>query len=239
MGIYKISRLCVGFLLVLITLTAHANSSTETFFAPYSAVYSTVWKKGISLKVEGKQTLTRESDHLWRFTFTADNFIASLNEQVSFTLQNNQILPQEYSYRSSALGKERKAVLTFDWQKMQVRNDIKNKPWNLSIEPGTLDKLGIQLQVRQDLKLGKKTFDYQIADGGKIKNWRFKRVKIEKIDTKLGNISSIKLVRIHDEDTTKETAFWFAPMYDYLLVKLVHKEDGESYSLDIDSLTTP
>ncbi|UTW00920.1 DUF3108 domain-containing protein [Marinomonas rhizomae] len=218
-------------------VNATETTSQKTFLKPYSAVYSTIWKKGISLKVEGKQTLSQKSDNLWQFVFTADSMIASLNESSIFYVEDHQIIPTKYEYQSSALGKKRSAILTFDWENHLVQNDVKDKPWNLSINPKTLDKLSIQLQVRQDLKMGKNDFDYQIADGGYIKNWRFKRDKMETINTKLGRVSAIKIIRTDNLEKGKKTSFWFAPKFDYLLVKLEHKEDGESYHLDIESMS--
>ncbi|MFQ3187090.1 DUF3108 domain-containing protein [Marinomonas primoryensis] len=223
-------------MLFLSSMKVSATVPQTTFLKPYSAVYSTIWKKGISLKVEGKQTLSKQSDNLWRFVFSADSMIASLDESSTFQVKDHQIIPQKYEYKSTVLGKKRTATLTFDWDKNLVRNDVKDKPWNLAINPKTLDKLSIQLQVRQDLKLGKNEFDYQIADGGYIKNWRFERDQMETIKTKLGRLSAIKIIRTDNLDKGKKTSFWFVPKMDYLLVKLEHKEDGESYYLDIDSV---
>lgn len=220
-----------------IKANAAETKSQETFLKPYSAVYSTIWKKGISLKVEGKQTLSKKADDSWQFVFTADSMIASLNESSIFNVEDHQIIPAKYEYHTSALGKKRDAVLTFDWENKLVHNDVKDKPWNLTIPPKTLDKLSIQLQVRQDLKMGKNEFDYQIADGGYIKNWRFEREKMETIDTKLGRVSAIKIIRTDNLEKGKRTSFWFVPKFDYLLVKMEHKEDGESYRLDIESMS--
>jgi len=212
-----------------------ASSSSDSFLTPYSAVYSTIWSKGIKLKIEGKQTLKKTSNNQWDFIFTADSLIASLDERVHFEVKNHQILPLHYQYKSSLLGKKRSAVLDFDWHLMKVRNDVKNIPWYMPIEPNTVDKLSVQLQVREDVKLGKKRFSYKIADGGHIKTWTFKRDKEETINTKLGRIKAIKVTRTDNLDSGKKSSFWFAPKYDYLLVKLVHKEDGQSYDLDIES----
>ncbi|NVK74977.1 MAG: DUF3108 domain-containing protein [Oceanospirillaceae bacterium] len=235
----KIQMCLMVIVMSLPILSLSATPQQEDFLKPYSAVYSTVWKKGISLKVEGKQTLTKQSDDLWKFVFSADSLIASLDESSVFRVKDHQIIPSKYEYRSSALGNKRRATLTFDWENNRVRNDIKDKPWNMTIPPKTLDKLSIQLQVREDLKQGKSIFDYQIADGGHIKNWRFKRERMETIDTKLGRISGIKVIRTDNLEDGKKTSFWFAPKFDYLLVKLEHKEDGESYHLDIDSMSQP
>lgn len=240
MAIQKISMLLIATLMMVPSLSAQAatsnSSSSSSFLTPYSAVYSTVWSKGVTMKVEGKQTLKKAANNQWDFIFTADNFIASIDERVHFKVKDHQILPLHYQYKSSVLGKKRSAELQFDWQEMKVRNNVKNTPWNMTIEPKTIDKLGVQLQVREDLKQGKNVFDYKIADGGHIKNWTFKRDKMEIIKTKLGKVNAIKVTRTDNLDSGKVSSFWFAPKFDYLLVKLVHKEDGQSYKLDIESL---
>ncbi|REG84159.1 DUF3108 domain-containing protein [Marinomonas pollencensis] len=240
MGIDKILITSIISLLALPILPAYgASSAKDSFLVPYSAVYSTVWKKGITVKVKGTQTLTRQADGNWHFSFTADNLFASLNEQSTFAVDQYQIVPSHYRYESSAFGKKRKAELRFDWSKMSVRNDVKNKPWSMSIKPKTVDKLSVQLQIREDLKQGKTTLNYLIADGGYTKNWRFKRLQTETIDTTLGRLEAIKVTRINDAKSNKQTSFWFAPSHDFLLVKLTHKEkDGDSYTLDIESLKT-
>lgn len=239
MAIQKISMLLIATLMMVPALSVQAatnDNSSSSFLTPYSAVYSTVWSKGVTMKVEGKQTLKKAANNQWDFIFTADNFIASIDERVHFKVKDHQILPLHYQYKSSVLGKKRSAELQFDWQEMKVRNNVKNTPWNMTIEPKTIDKLGVQLQVREDLKQGKNVFDYKIADGGHIKNWTFKRDKMEMIKTKLGKVNAIKVTRTDNLDSGKVSSFWFAPKFDYLLVKLVHKEDGQSYKLDIESL---
>jgi len=209
---------------------------TDGYLKPYSATYSTTWKKGISIKVEGTQTLSHTADNQWLFSFQASTFFASLNESVKFKVDNGQIFPLIYEYHTSAFGKKRDATLTFDWQKNRVRNDIKNKPWHMDIKAGVLDKLSIQLQIRHDLKYNKAKLEYQIADGGKLKNWQFERLGNEVIKTQLGAINTIKVKREGTGKKAKTTTFWFAPKHDFLLVKLVHKEKKESYKLELDSI---
>ena len=218
-----------------VSLVANSYPS-DSFIKPYSATYSTTWKKGISIKVEGTQTLSQSPNKQWHFSFQADTFFASLNESVEFKVNEGQIFPLLYEYHTSAFGKKRDAVLTFDWQKKRVRNDIKNKPWHMDIQAGVLDKLSIQLQIRQDLKRNKAKLDYLIADGGKLKPWHFERLGNEQIDTQLGAIDTIKVKREGTGKKAKTTTFWFAPKYDFLLVKLVHQEKKESYKLELDSI---
>lgn len=211
------------------------GSNANSIMSPFSATYTTTWKKGISFKVEGTQTLTHNNGQ-WLFVFNASTFLASIKESVSFNIINAQILPNQYYYKSQVLGKKREAKLTFDWQNMRVKNDIKNKPWHMDIKDHTLDKLGVQLQIRQDLKNDISSLNYDIADGGKIKHWSFKRVGSEIIRSELGELETIKVIRTDNQSKDRQSTFYFAPSLDYLLVRMKHKEDGESYLLEIESI---
>lgn len=205
---------------------------------PYSATYSTVWKKGISFKIKGTQTFTKKSDNRWQLSFKAKTFFASLKESTLFSIVNNHIQPIRYEYHTSAFGKKRDAILTFDWEKKRVTNDVKNKPWKMAVELGTLDKLSVQLQIRQDIKNQKEELSYQVADGGYSKQWKFKKVATETIKTKLGTMKATKVMRVDDQGKKKKTIFWFAEKYDYLLVKLEHKDGKESYLLELESISS-
>ena len=59
---------------------------------------------------------------------------------------------------------------------------------------GILDKLLSQFMIMIDLKLGNIPEKYIIADGGKIKEYAFKKIKDEIIKTPLGNFNTIKLI---------------------------------------------
>jgi hypothetical protein len=212
--------------------TAH---KTSNLFFPYKAIYSTTWKKGISFEVEGMQVLTKKNDQ-WFFEFTASTFFASITENVSFNLIDNQIRPENYYYKSQLFGKKREAKLSFDWKDMKVENDIENKPWKMDIHEKTIDKLGVQLQLRQDLKVNRDNLHYEIADGGRLKYWTFARIGTQKIKTRLGDLDTVKVVRTDSQNNDRESVFYFAPEYDFLLVKMKYVENKESYLLEIKSI---
>ena len=148
---------------------ATENQISIKTIKPYSATYSTVWKKGISLKVKGTQKYTKQDENTWLLSFNAKTFFASLKESSLFTMHKNHIQPLRYDYHTSAFGRKRDAVLTFDWDKKRVTNNVKNKPWKMAIEQGTLDKLSVQLQIRQDIRSKKNNLIYKVADGGHLK----------------------------------------------------------------------
>lgn len=98
------------------------------------------------------------------------------------------------------------------------------------------DKLSYQIQLQQDLLNGKKDFAYQIADGGRLKEYKFVTVGEELLDTPLGKVNTIKVKRSRENDE-RVTYAWLAKDWNYLLVRLQQEEKGEVYTIYIHKAT--
>jgi len=145
-------------------------------------------------------------------------------------------LGKEYQYHRGGIGKNRDAVLTFDWQEGEVLNNVQSKPWKMDLPAEALDKLLYQLQMKRDLAdalaRGEQnpTFNYQIADGGRIKDYEFAVLGEEVLDTPVGKFNTIKAERVRDHDR-RSTIFWLAPEYNFLLVRFQQLEKGKGFEL--------
>jgi len=148
---------------------------------------------------------------------------------------NGKLVPKFYEYLRTGSKKERNVTVEFDWYKNQITNSVDGDSWKMAATKGMLDKLLYQLSIMMDLKQGKSILTYQIADGGKEKNYIFEVVGEEEIDTKLGKLKTLKLVRKR-EDSDRESIFWSAPEMHYLPVKIEITEDGEKTVVIINSL---
>jgi len=219
-------------LLMLLALPGQAAQQLK----PYRAVYASKWNLGISFSGDAIRELKQAGDQ-WSLSVNASAMIASINESSQFAYQGDQIKPNRYEYHRKVLGKKRDAVLQFNWSKGSVLNDIAEKPWSMDIPPNALDKLSYQLQLRLDLIAGKTNFEYQIADGGRLKTYRFKKLDEEIIKTPQGEYKAVKIQRDRGEDSKRETYIWMAPELDYLIVKLHQIEtDGKEYTLLLNKL---
>jgi len=144
--------------------------------------------------------------------------------------------PLEYQYHRSGIGKNRDAILNFDWQQQVVNNNVQAKPWNMDVPMGALDKLLYQLQLKQDLTQAINSgdhhpkFTYQIADGGKLKEYQFEVLGEEVLNTPAGRFNTIKAQRVRDH-SRRSTIFWLAPDYNFLLVQFQQLEDGKGFEL--------
>lgn len=207
-----------------------------------TAFYGAMLKHGIPISGTAKRVIVRRQDGRWEYRFDVDSFFADIHEKVIFRYSGDQIIPLHYHYQLTGWAvPDRSAQLDFNWQKMRVRNLVKDKPWLMKIHPGVLDRLGSQLQLRQDVKAGKKKMLYYVADGGELKDYRFAVVGPETLDTrKLGVVDTIKVREVRAPGKQRRTELWFAPKWDYLLVKLLQVEpDGTEYEIFLDHARIP
>ncbi|QCF26356.1 DUF3108 domain-containing protein [Hydrocarboniclastica marina] len=218
------------------------NAVPATELNPIKAKYSASLEKGIPFNGSATRSLKQRDDGLWEYRFYVDSFIADIRESLLLEWNGHQVIPLEYRYELSGwMIPDRAAKLDFDWNKYRVRNDIKDKPWYMDIHRGVLDKLGFQLQLRQDLKAGKRRMIYEIADGGKLKEYEFSVVGDRKLKTKNhGTVDTVLVEKVREPYKKRETHLWFAPEWDYLLVRMVQVEsDGTRYEINLDEARLP
>lgn len=223
-------------ILCLIALPLSAVHSAGVQVKPYKAVYASEWDLGFSLSGEAVRQL-QQIESGWQLSLNASAMVASLSESSKLRFTPEGVEPQSYRYQRKVLGKKRRAELDFDWQNSLVSNPISDNPQQMKIPVGTLDKLSYQLQLRLDLINKRDKLEYQVADGDRLKTYRFIHEGEETVETALGNFQAVKLRRDRGSDSKRETWIWFAPELNYQLVKLLQTEtDGKSYSLVIKAL---
>lgn len=207
------------------TEAASSGSHPTTYRAVYDGDYN-----GLPVRAEAIRELQKVAHDRYLLTSSARSFLASITEQTLFVWNGDgELTPIEYQYHRQGIGKNRHAILNFDWVKHRVRNDVQSKPWYMDIPTGALDKLSYQLKMRQDLiahyndvtteSTAAPILKYQIADGGKLKNYQFEIQGDEWIKTPIGHIDTIKLSRIR-QNSKRSTIFWLAKEWQFLLVRL-------------------
>jgi hypothetical protein len=148
------------------------------------------------------------------------------------------IRPDHYTYKRTGGRKEREANLTFNWQTMRVQNDVEDSKWEMDIPAGTLDKLVSQLGMMHALARGDTDITFNIADGGKLKEYRFRVVGQETLETPAGTFETVKITRLRD-DNKRETFIWCAPSLHYLPVRIWQREkDDSEYQSDLENFST-
>ncbi len=211
-----------------------ATADPTEFRAVYKADY-----KGLPISATGVRELTHVEGNRYLLSSSARNFLAKVTEQSLFTWEEDgKLTPAEYQYHRSGLGRNRDAVLTFDWDENRVLNDVQSKPWLMDVPDGAMDKLLYQLKIRIDLNEAYRQnkpwpeLSYEIADGGRLKVYRFEVVGRDRTETPLGTFDTIKARRIRDAGDDRTTIFWMAPAYEFMLIRFRQfEEEGGGFEL--------
>jgi hypothetical protein len=235
----RIKQILCCTLLLGSSISAQALSSS-TELKPFRALYESKLDVGVELALDAVRELRQDANGHWILTSTAEAVIAGIKESSRFTLNDLQVIPQQYQYHRKVFGKSRDAVLDFDWPNARVTNNVEDKPWHMDIPVGTLDKLSYQMQIRLDLPDGQKKLSYPVADGGSLKQYDFEVLGTESVETPAGTFKAIKVQRDRGDDAKRETYIWFAPELDYMIVKLYQIEsDGKEAQLLLKKVESP
>ena len=156
-------------------------------------------------------------------------------EVSNWMLLNSTFIPLVYKYQHTGGKKDRDVEINFKWDQKKIINRVNDSTWYMETQVGILDKLLYQLVIMKDLKSGNIPEKYIIADGGKIKEYSFKKIKEEILETSIGTFNTIKLARY--KKNKQETYLWCAYDLNFLPVKVITTEkDGRISKAIIKSL---
>lgn len=145
-----------------------------------------------------------------------------------------QVTPSSYRYTETDNEADNVEV-HFDWPAMKAATTSGGITWAQEIKAGTQDRLSQQLMVRLQLAQGQHDLSYQVADGGKLKHYRFQVVGEEPIKTPYGRLSCLKVQR-SKESRPPDYTIWFAPELDYLPVRIERRQGSGHYRMVLEEL---
>lgn len=150
------------------------------------------------------------------------------NEKSEFILKDNaQIEPQRYEFQNEEKGKTTRGTLYFDWKNKKLTKKIQSVGERVETLPDNAhDRITYTLQLRQDLKNKKQPFNYTVMEPKKDKTYQFTVVGEEKINTPIGQIDTLKLEHV-SENQERRTIMWLAKDMDFLMVKLNQFRKGK------------
>lgn len=201
-----------------------ADSYATSYVATYAATYN-----GMPIDVTRELIRTENS---YVLTVKAKNFLGNILEVEKFHVDaRGAVLVDSYTSERRFFGIARKEKLTVDWVRGVALYDAKKKHREIPLAGNYFGPISYQLQMSKDLSAGRDKFCYNVLMRGKVKEYCFEPTGEQVLDTPLGEINTVQMRRIR-EDQERETLFWLAPQWDYLLVKLWQKEeDGETYEI--------
>ena len=219
-------------LLALLMLVPQATLAAD--LAPFEARHQLL----VNRFAIGEQRLSlRRDGDLWQYRAqTRSTGLARLfrkdrlDERSRFRLIDGRIRVLDYEFHHTGRRRPRHAFLQFDWALGRVINDVAGERWQMPIPPGTLDKLSVQLALALGLASGARELAFAIADGGKLKRFRFRVIGEERLSLPAGRFDTLRLQRLR-QDQDRDTWLWCAPELGYLPVQVRQREheDGQTY----------
>jgi len=185
--------------------------------------------------------ITGEGQYLYEFNSWPNRWVSWFRENRLFEssrgdISKDGLQPQQYDYRRSG-DQQRNANLTFDWQDMHVENHVAGSHWEMDIPAGTLDKLSTQLGMMLALAEGKRDITYTVADGGTLKEYRYRVVGRETLRLPAGRFKTLKVSKLR-KDLQQQTIIWVAPELHYLPVRIWRRDsDNDEYLSELESFT--
>ena len=208
-------------------LQTPGESPISLYSADYSARFS-------GLKIEAVQRLEEIEPGIYRESLTAKNVLGKIDEQSIFSLTDKQQLrPTEYRYSRSVFGRTKLEVQHFDWQQNILHYQKNDNRKETALKAGQLDMITHRLQLRRDLNAGLTAFSYPVISRGKLKQYDYRVVGEEVLQTAIGPLRTVKVERIVDAASKSQFSAWLASDWDHLIVKLEQKKNGDSHQLEL------
>lgn len=160
--------------------------------------------------------------------------VAALLRRQSSTLTSSGVLlkaglrPQRFEGQNK--GKDtRHAAALFDWTAQRLTLNYDDKTETAALPPGTQDRISLMYQF-MFLDFGKlKQIDVPMTNGRKLDQYRYSVTPDAEIDTPLGRIRTLHLVKQREPDQDS-TEIWLSPQHHYFPVKvLIVEADGARY----------
>lgn len=234
----KLSKIILTTFILFNYSIAFADQNTiPNFTAKYS-----VSKSGISL---GEMVSTFKTDQHNNYTYssiTEPKGIASwfssdkVSEVSNGTYLDGKITSLQYSYSRSGGKKKQDTKINFDYQN-NIAIDITNgETKKLTIGERTTDRQIAQILLMIDMFNNEDDLNYEVINKQELKPYNFNKSELEKIDTELGELNTIKVVRKR-KGSSRETTLWLAEGLLYLPVRIKQTKDGSTkFEMDLIKL---
>lgn len=225
-----LKRLAVG----LAALAAATVSAFSTGTAPVSvAVNYNVLRNGLHVAVVNERFESSAGHYRIVSRSTAVGIAALIKPRPVTLTSAGRVTPEglkpEQFEGSRGADDPRQASADFDWSggSLTLRHD--GKAQRVELPTGTQDRLSAMYQFMFYSYGEQRELRFPMTNGRKLDRYRYAIKSEEEIDTSLGRMKTLHLVKQREPDDS-ETEIWLAPAQRYLPVKmLIVESDGVRY----------
>lgn len=210
--------------------------STPTYAEPPIAAFQQQFRlssSGIPFSIKADRRLEYRGDGIWAMTVSADNWLGEVEETTIFSWQQCTPLSNYYGYKREGMGKKRHAEMFFNHQAGQARVIRAAKESRYPINNSTTDKLSHTLALQCLLSKGSNDLSMDIADERGLDHIEYRHAGEETLNTPAGKFKTVKIERIREPGSSRQTSMWFAKNHGYALVQMVQDEDDKQHTMTL------
>ena len=217
-------RVIIVLFTIILSSPSASTFSQVAVLLEYSAEYEA---SANGLAATATRSLINVHENTYRLSNSleasfAGKMLANLKQASEFILEDNQIVPRNYSYQLMGISHASHTVF-FNWDAKIALSMEDDENWQLPLSDGVIDQLSYQIAMRQaliDNSGSQTTFSYDIVDGDAIETQQYRVVGEEVLPTLLGELNTLKLERVREASDERVTKIWLAVNWNYLLTRI-------------------
>lgn len=151
-----------------------------------------------------------------------------IEQQMDFSWHDGGPRPTRSHYRQRATLGNREVSVDYDWAGGRYRLVDRKGEHGHALPAGTVDRYGSAVAVAAKLAAGERDFTLQVAHADGVRPWRFRVTGEEAVTTPAGPVQAVRVERIREGDSDRETISWHDPARAHVAVRMRQDEDGDS-----------
>lgn len=219
-------------------LGQQAHAASDQALEPFRAGYIWLWK-GAPVAYS-RLDLTHQQDDLWVYSSSSEprglGHLYPMRPKLESTMRITSSLVQPLHLKVTGGGTRHDADVQFDWSTGRATGMYEGKTIDLAVTPGVQDDLSVQIAMIHQLVLGQTPEVLREIDKNGIREYLYKRVGAETLDTAIGRIDTIIYSTEHP-GSPRITRYWCAPAQGFIPLKVQQTMRGNvEWTMQIESL---
>lgn len=190
---------------------------------------------GFPFTVGAQRTLSQAGGDRWEMQVSASNFLGEIRETSLFTWQGCTPVTRYYGYHRQGLGQVKAAELRIEGNQA-VSERTEHEPYKYRVDEPATDKIAVTLALQCRLARGDRDITLNVADERGVEKQRFRVEGRETLEIDGKDLATVKVRRLREAGSERQTWLWFAPEKDYTLVQLVQENDDGRHVMSLESL---
>ena len=189
---------------------------------------------GFPFTVGAQRTLSKASGDRWKMAVSASNFLGEVSETSVFTWQGCLPVTHYYGYHREGLGRVKAAELRIT-DKQATSERTEHEPYRYAVDEPATDKIALTLALQCRLARGDRDITLNVADERGVEKQRYQVEGRETLEIDGRDLETVKVRRLREAGSERQTWLWFAPSNDYTLVQLVQENDDGRHVMNLES----